>query len=201
MIADVSKPSLQSLPFKIVTEDNLSTQSYTLKIEKRSNFDDIVVTRWDNTLIINANSNANGDYKFTRYKWFKDNTEIGTRQYYSAGAKKTDVLSGNYYVQLITKDGQVLRTWEKQIALKNSMVMKTYPNPLKAGETIYVQLDTDQELLNNAIIEIYNINGIKVGTTKATSNTTPILIPRSTGIYIIKTKSTGFEREERVIVK
>lgn len=197
----VSKPSLQAITFKIVSADATNTESYTFNVEKRFNFDDIVVTRWDNTLLVNANNTTNGSFNFTGYKWFKDGNEIGTGQYYSAGSKKTDILSGSYYVELITKDGQTLRTWEKSIALKSSMIMKAYPNPLHTGEIVSVQLDIDQELLNKAVIEIYNSNGVSVKKTRATGNITSVKMPDQIGLYILKVNAGDFVREEKLMVK
>src|SRR5690606_35419883 len=72
---NTSKPAMQTIVFRIVSGDGTNTQTHTLKVEKRFNFDDIVVSRWDNTLIVNANSTTNGDYKFTGYRRFKDNSE------------------------------------------------------------------------------------------------------------------------------
>lgn len=197
----VSKPSLQAITFKIVSADATNTESYTFNVEKRFNFDDIVVTRWDNTLLVNANNTTNGSFNFTGYKWFKDGNEVGTGQYYSAGSKKTDILSGSYYVELITKDGQTLRTWEKSIALKSSMIMKAYPNPLHTGEIVSVQLDIDQELLNKAVIEIYNSNGVSVKKTRATGNITSVKMPDQIGLYILKVNAGDFVREEKLMVK
>jgi hypothetical protein len=198
---NTSKPAMQTIVFRIVSGDGTKTQTHTLKVEKRFNFDDIVVSRWDNTLIVNANSTTNGDYKFTGYRWFKDNSEIGSGQYYSVGPKKSDVLVGNYYVQMTTQDGQTLRSWEKQITLKNSMLMKTYPNPLRTGEIVSVQLDVDKDLIKNTMIEIYDLNGNKVSSNRATGNVTPVVIPSLIGIYIIRAKSGEFVREEKLIVQ
>jgi beta-xylosidase len=198
---NTSKPAMQTIVFRIVSGDGTNTQTHTLKVEKRFNFDDIVVSRWDNTLIVNANSTTNGDYKFTGYRWFKDNSEIGSGQYYSVGPKKSDVLVGNYYVQMTTQDGQTLRSWEKQITLKNSMLMKTYPNPLRTGEIVSVQLDVDKDLIKNTMIEIYDLNGNKVSSNRATGNVTPVVIPSLIGIYIIRAKSGEFVREEKLIVQ
>src|SRR5699024_6638842 len=69
---DVSKPSVQAITFDVVSIDGLIRQNYTLIVEKRFDFDDIVVTRWNNTLIANANNVDNGGFKFNRYKWYKD---------------------------------------------------------------------------------------------------------------------------------
>ncbi|MDR2123136.1 MAG: DUF5074 domain-containing protein [Flavobacteriaceae bacterium] len=175
--------------------------NYGVTIEKRFNFDDIVVTRWNNSLIVNDNSTTNGGFDFVGYKWFKDGAEIGIGQYYSAGQKKTDLLSGNYEVQLITKDGQTLRTWNKSIALKSSTGLKAYPNPLQKGESVSVQLDIDPELLTDAVIEVYNINGAKISSVKAVGAVTPVALPASSGTYIIKVRSGEFSETQKLIVK
>jgi hypothetical protein len=204
LTVDVSKPSVQTVTFKIVSADETNTGLYTLKVEKRFNFDAIVITRWNNSLIVNNNSATNGGFEFVGYKWFKEGTEIGTGQYYSAGQKKTDLLAadGKYWVQLITKDGQTLRTWESEkIALKSSTGLKVYPNPLQAGEAVSVQLDIDPELLTDAVIEVYNINGAKVNSVKAAGVITQVALPASAGIYVIKVRSGNFVEEKKLIIK
>ncbi|MBK5720333.1 family 43 glycosylhydrolase [Dysgonomonas sp. Marseille-P4677] len=201
MVVNTSKPSIQTLTFKIVSPDGKHSQNYTLRLEKRFNFDDIIITRWDNTLIVNGNSSTNGGFEFDQYKWFNNGKEISRGQYYSAGPNKTDKLSGNYYVELTTKGGEVLRSWDKEIKIDYSMLMKIYPNPIKNGETVSVLLDVDQGLLDKTTIEIYNINGIKMGSTKATGNVTTIVMPSSSGIYILKAVSEGWTGQERLIVK
>lgn len=199
---ETSKPFVQTIQFKLVSADGNKTKSYALKIEKRFKFDDIVVTRWANTLLVNANSNSNGEYSFVTYKWFKSDIEIGAGQYYSAGAKKSDLLTGKYYVQLTTKSGQVLRTWEKEITPPLSIAsMKAYPNPSKTDQILSVQLKTDADLLNNASIEIYNTSGQKISATKATGELTAVKIPTLPGVYIIRAKFEKFVVEKKIIVK
>lgn len=200
LIVDVSKPNIQEVVFEILSKDGNSKEEYTLHVEKRFKFDDIVITRWNNTLIANGNNATNGGFTFSKYKWFKNNKEIGTGQYYSAGTQKTDVLQGTYYLELTTKEGQTLRTWDKQIGLKNSMLMKVYPNPLKPGETVSVQLDATLDLLDKAMIEIYNIHGILLKKTKVTGNITSVSMPQQSGTYILKVYSKDFVREEKLIV-
>lgn len=198
---DVSKPSIQSIAFEVVSIDGLLAQSYTLKVEKRFVFDDIVVTRWNNTLIANANRGENGGFKFKEYKWYKDNVEVGTRQYYSEGPKRTDVLNGYYYVEFVTNDGQVLRAWEKEFHAKDLATMQAFPNPLRAAETAFIELSVEQASSENTIIEVYDINGNKISATKPTGIITPIVMPVSSGIYIIRL-STGKNVEEgKLIVK
>ncbi|WP_442795668.1 family 43 glycosylhydrolase [Pelobium manganitolerans] len=199
---NTSKPFARTIQFKLVSADGKKTKTYAFKVEKRFNFDDIVVTRWDNTLLANANSNSNGEYSFVAYKWFKDDTEIGASQYYSAGAKKSDVLTGKYYVQLTTKDGQVLRSWEKEITPPLAKAsMKVYPNPSISGQVLSVQLKTDADLLDKTSIEIYDTSGRKMSTGKATGESTAVTIPSAPGVYIIRAKSQKFTIERKIIVK
>lgn len=196
----INKPVHKTYPFTLKSNSGFSAQ-YNITVEKRFDFDNIVVTRWDNTLLVNGNNTTNGGFDFIGYKWFKDGNQIGTGQYYSAGSKKTDVLNGVYYIQLTTSDGQEVRSWEKTIKSFKSMLMKAYPNPLRAGEAVSVQLDIDQELLDKAMIEIYNINGIILKKIRATGAITPVIMPDLPGMYILKVNTGTFIKEEKLIVK
>jgi len=198
----IDKPSITNITFSIQSQDGKTTRDYTISIEKYFEFDKLVVTRWNNTLIVNNNTSTNGGYRFTAYKWFKDGVEIGSKQYYSAGSKKTDVLDKNaeYYVQVTTNEGEILRTCSENITLK-SMEVKAYPNPVSASDMINVEVDLDQELMDNAVIEVYNTMGLRVGTHKVEGTNTMVRLPAISGTYLLKVKSGDFVKDLKVIVK
>lgn len=199
---NIDKPSVQDITFEIKTKDLGMTKSYTINVEKYFDFNELVITRWNNTLIINNNSATNGGYNFTAYKWYKDGSEIGDKQYYSAGSGKSDILDkdAEYYVQVTTGNGDILRTCPANITLK-SMGVKAYPNPTRSGETLYIDVDIDSELMTNAVIEIYNIVGLKVTSKRVEGKVTPVTLPDASGTYLIKVRSGSFVRDLKVIVK
>lgn len=198
----VSNPSVKQVSFDVKSQDGRTTKPYTLTIEKYFDFNELVVTRWNNTLIVNNNSSTNGGYSFTAYKWYKNGSEIGNNQYYSAGAKKSDILDKNaaYYVQVTTANGEVLRTCDENVTLK-SMDIKAYPNPVKSNELLYVDVDIDPELMANAVIEVYNIMGLRITTLKVEGKVTPVSLPDTSGTYLIKVRSGDFVKDLKVIVK
>ena len=151
---------------------------------------------------MNNNSATNGGYNFTGYKWFKNGTEISDKQYYSAGPQESDVLDkdAEYHVELTTSTGEVLRTCAVQVALKG-MGIKAYPNPVRSNESMYIDVDIDQDMMGNAVIEVYNIMGTKVASKKVEGRTTAINLPHPTGTYLIKVRSGDFVTDSKVVIK
>lgn len=198
----ISNPSVKEITFEIKSQDGKTTKSYTLTVEKYFEFNDLVITRWNNTLIVNNNSTTNGGYSFTSYKWYKNGSQIGDKQYYSAGSKKSDILDkdAEYYVQITTSTGEELRTCAANVTLK-SMEVVAYPNPVKSSEQLYVDVDIDAELMANAVIEVYNMMGLKVASKKVEGKITPITLPDASGTYLIRVKSGDFAKDLKVIVK
>lgn len=201
---DISKPAEIKVPIKVESYNGV-TQDYTFVVEKRFAFDDIIVTRWNNTLLVNNNKNTNGGYTFKSYKWFKDGEVVGKNApVYSEGPKKTDVLnpSGVYSVQLTTTNGQVINTCPAHVALK-SPGFQAYPNPVGRGETIQITSDiADGDLSKDAVIEIYSFKGMLETSQKVGGKLNPtVTAPSLPGIYILVLKSADTKFEQRIIVK
>ena len=201
--AVVDKPMLKVIELKVTSQDGTKTKTYTLTIEKRFNFDAIVITRWNNTMTVINNPENNGGYRFTSFKWFRNGEELATGQSYSAGSKGETLLgTDRYFVEVTSNnfDG-TLRSCEGYPNLK-SMTVKAYPNPAGLNETIYVEADVADGLLDGAVIEIYNITGVKIKQVKVQGHLTPINIDKgSLGTYIFKLKGKdGFSREVKIVV-
>lgn len=200
----VEKPSVRNIPFVIESQDGSYSETYTIAIEKYFAFGDIVKTMWNNTLMLNLKKLRTEGYTVTGYQWYKNGQPIqgATAASYSAGPKAGDLLDkdATYAVAITTPDGTIHSCAEK-IVFK-SMQVKAYPNPVSAGETIYIDADIDDELLTGAVIEIYNISGIHMSTVKVTGRITSIDLPASSGVYILKFKANnGFGKDLKTIVK
>lgn len=201
---DISKPCLKEIGFEIRSSDLTNTRSYKVLIEKYFDFDALVTMRWNNTLTVINNPELNGGFNFVAYKWFKNDTEIGTKQFYSAGSQKTDLLDSDakYYVQVTTEDGQVLRTTDKQLSLNNISV-KAYPTLISKGETVSVEIDMDEVYFNgnDTSIEVFNTKGNNVGRYLVKGRTTQVSLPAISDLYIINIKSNNFTNSLKVVVK
>jgi len=201
---DTSKPVNVTIPILVTAEDGTTKVNYTLTVERRFAFHDIVKMRWNNTLTVINNKANNGGYTFRSYKWFRNGQEIGTGQSYSAG-KDGEQLSttDTYYVEVTADEvNGTLRTCEETIQLK-SLTVTAFPNPVSQNQTVYVEADLDEDLLEGAVIEIYTTSGIKVQQVKAQGRLTSIDMNKtvaSTYIFKLVTKE-GFTQNLKVVVK
>lgn len=204
-VADVSKPSTQTITFKVISEDATITKYYSFEIEKRFRFIELVITRWNNTLTVINNAAVTG-YTFSAYEWYRNGElmQDQTTQSYSAG-KDGEMLNAtdSYYVKV--KDaatGDIFQSWPGYPDLKSAASIKIYPVPAKMGETIYLDADIGDELLEGAVIEAYTSIGVRVKTIRVEGRLTPINLPRVTGTYILYFKAkNGYFKSFKTIVR
>lgn len=198
----INRPMLKVIEIIITSQDRQVVKTYVLTIEKRFRFDDIVKTRWNNTMTVINNPENNGGYHFTSYKWFRNGQEIATGQSYSAGnLYETLNPSDKYYVELTGEQFEgTLRSCEGYPKLR-SQIVKAYPNPVSINETVYIDADVDEELLEGAAIDVYNISGLKIMQLKVQGRYTPVKLSNAS-TYIFKFKGKdGFSKDLKVIVK
>jgi hypothetical protein len=197
------KPGLATVAFTVTSQDGTTHKTYTLTIERRFPFGQIVQMRWNNTLTVINNPANNGGYTFTSYKWFRNGQEIGAGQSWSAGKDGEKLNPTDIYYVVVTANGITgeMRTCESSVTLR-SMEVKARPNPVSQGQTLYVEADVDGELLEGAVIEVYNSSGIPVGQMKVQGRLTPIDIRYAAGIHFFKLRGKdGFTQTLKVIVK
>jgi len=200
--AALEVPGLTIYNLTVISEDEKSEKDYKLVFSRRYPFEDLIKVKWNNTLMLYLNKLE--DYEVTSYQWYKDNSPVSgeTKAVYSAGSKKDNLLDQNasYHIVMNTADG-ALRTESKQITLKN-MGVQAYPNPVKLNETVTIEANIEEELLDGAIIEIYNISGNKVNTLKVQGHATTVKMPSGAGTYMLKFKAKNdFEKTLKVVVR
>ena len=77
-----------------------------------------------------------------------------------------------------------------------------YPNPVGVGQTLYIETDTDNRLLQNAVIEVYNLFGQRIGSYPVQGRLTTVHMERPVGIYVIVLKiNDEYRKGVKVIVK
>ena len=81
---------------------------------------------------------------------------------------------------------------------KNEEILKAYPNPVYAGQTIYVDANIEDQLLQNAVIEVYDMFGRQISDYRLQGRITAITADYPQGVYIIALK---YNRVDRKIVK
>jgi len=178
-----------------------SEQTYTLSVNKPVPFDQIVQTRWNNTLTV-IPASVDG-YTFSSYQWYRNDRPIlnATARSWSAGADGTRLSASDaYHIEIITSQGTSLRSCPNNISLSNFSV-NAYPNPVRTGQTLYIEANVDDELLHGAVIEVYNITGHRVAYLQVQGRTTPVSVEYVAGSYIFVLKgSDGFRKELKVMV-
>jgi hypothetical protein len=198
----LEQPGISIYTIKVISEDEKTEKEYKLIFNKRFAFDDLIEVKWNNTLMLYLNKLKG--YNVTGYQWYQDGSPIagaaGTS--YSVGPKINDRLSQTsaYHVVVKTSDGD-LRSEAEQVTLK-SMSIQAYPNPVKSSESVTVEADIDEGLLQNSTIEIFNIQGDKLNTVSVRGRSTVVNMPFTSGAYMLRFKANNdFEKTLKVVVK
>jgi hypothetical protein len=165
-------------------------------------FDQVVIMRWNNTLTVINNPANNGGFKFTSFKWYRNDILISTGQSWCKNRNGEHISPDDEFYVELTAEGYagVLRTCKSQITLKDKSMM-FYPNPVSAGQTVYIDADFEDEFLQDAVVEVYNMVGIHIGTYHAISRQISIDSKYATGVYLFILKGKDeFRKETKVVV-
>jgi len=149
------KPGLDTLFYELFSTDGIYSESDTILIETPIPFEHpIIGQKWNNVLFVNNNPQANGDYKFTDFKWFKNNDEISALQFYSAGPSSTDTLNPDdiYKVVMQTAEGIRISTCEGKAIEVPAQAQK------RRIKTTKQVLGIKEKSLNSSS-KVYNLNG------------------------------------------
>ncbi|MBZ9632551.1 HYR domain-containing protein [Salegentibacter sp. LM13S] len=189
----------------VTSEDGNSTRTYNITVEKNFNFEDIVIQKFNNVLLVNNNPDTNGGYKFVSYRWYKDGSVIGKGQYYSVGNNADDQLDANssYYVVLETEEGEFLRTCTSAIQLRSSLNVALAPNPVSSGGTMELLADFPKEELETMQLSIHNLNGMLIKQMKSNNKSTSITLPYNLqmGVYLLKIETENISKSLKFIIK
>ena len=195
---EVGKASVQDVTFEVKNGDKM--RAYTLRVEKRFSFDDIVSVKWGHMYVVNNNSVTNGGFTFTGYRWFKDGggTPASTKQYYRESEAGTSTLR----VEMTTGAGVQLQTWPKEVESVPFSV-SAYPNPVNAGGTVYLNVEgMPGDFFRNASFSVYGVSGVAVKSGRSVkSEVTPVRMPTSPGIYILRVTDGIISESVKIIVK
>jgi len=189
---------------KISGNPNYNEVDISATLTIKYDFRDVVKVKWNNTLMLKVAKITKDGFTVSGCQWYKNDKQIpGANNYsYSVGPDNTDLLDETaiYSVEIKTSKGKIHST-ESQIKLK-SFDVKVYPNPKKGNEAIYLHADIDEDLLDGATLEIYNISGIRIKTIMVKDYTTPLDLPDNKGTYILKFKGKeGFRKDLKAVVK
>ena len=187
----------------VTSGDGFSTKEYQIIIEKRADFETLVVQKFNNLLLVNNNPATNGGYSFVSYQWYKNGIPLGNGQYYSAGDNATDLLDENatYSVQMITSDGKTIRSCEQTISLRPQSGMVLYPTMVGPGGT--VTLSAPENSTNDRLeTQVFDLSGGLIRVHNAMGKEAQIVLPQiPPGVYLVKGQSEKGSKTFKIIVK
>jgi len=180
--------------YKFRASENITLVA-TFRLAKSLKFDTYVVTKWNNTFVLNIKQLKSEKIEVAECVWFKNGEKIGNGFYYSAGSKSTDLLETDviYTFEVYTRTLDTListsKIIQRTVPPSNLIV---YPNPVPQGYTLTIE-NTNP----NSVIEVYNLNGICVNRTTATDDVTELTLALPAGIYFVRHNN----KEAKVIIK
>lgn len=169
----------------------------------------LIVQLSNHTLLVNNNVATNGGYKFVHYVWYKNGILLkegahadNGGSYYTGGADLDE--TAEYTVKVTDDKGNIyLSCPYRFVRLALPVNVSIYPNPVLRNAKANIQVETgDISLLNNASVEIYDMLGQYIGKTDMSGQTlSSVAMPAKTGVYILKFRAKGYEKNIKVMVQ
>lgn len=194
---DVSKPMRREINIRIGSSEDQIENTYQLIIEKRFNFLDIVVPKFNRRLIANNNPATNRGYSFDSYTWYKNGVAVGEGQVYAEPNNETLDPTAQYQLVVKTRgeNSMTLSTCPTLIALQPEA--RVYPVPANIGETVTIEIGESDPV---GTIKVFNLSGVKVMEKNITNQLMTIQF-KDAGIYIIQTEANGNATSHKIIIR
>ncbi len=145
-------------------------------VEVRVNLSNEYITDIWNDVV----SAVNLENRFVAYQWYHNDVKVGgaTAPYYC----EKSGLSGNYYMEVVTVEGEHLRTCKKWFDNGSSTTLSVYPNPTAGIAT--VELSADNGDVHR--LEVTNQQGVVVYTTTFVGRKLQVDFSRfASGAYVV----------------
>jgi hypothetical protein len=189
--------------YAIVTGECSAVQGKTYEVKIKPN---VVSQRWNDVLVLSTNPNENGGFKFMQYQWYEISSNGETIKLpfqvlsylYVEGGLHTN---SQYFVEAITNDEYVFQSCPIVPTAYQAPSISVAPNPVKAGEVLYVDATLDQQDLNETVYQLVDITSHVISVTKATGKRTEIRVPNVKGIYILRTLVKNDFKSFKIIVE
>jgi|GEM_PF-2718277 hypothetical protein len=199
------KPGIYNKSVTVTSEDGVDSATYHITIEKTFNFEDIVIQKFNNVLLVNNNPKTNGGYKFVKYDWYKNDIHVGSEQYYSQGPNATDQIDENddFYVLMTMENGQTLKSCSTKIQMKSSNTVFLTPNPVSAGAEMQFHADFSKEELETMELSITTLQGGLLQHIRSNQSKTAIRLSDRlpVGVYVLICKTKWRTKSLKFIVK
>ncbi len=151
-----------------------------------------VEMKWDDVIYV-----SDPGHRFSSFQWYKDGQPImedGYAQYYGEEAG----FSGTYYVRCYYPDGSYIESCPKTLSTRKMTKMVLYPNPVGAGSSVFLEIQTNEFDVEDASLEIFDATGKLINRSIISDAITEITAPMAAGVYtakiVTKTKQTLVKR-------
>lgn len=180
----------------VATEDTICEQiqesSITFDIRYPSS---LIAQKWNNVLAV-YNNHYNGDYTFTAFQWYKNETPIegAIGSYYHS--KEPFSTTDSYAVLLTREDGTTLFTCALQTVQENNTpTVNVAPTVVGSGENITITTSVPGKAM------LYNTLGI-LESVQQVEQTVSYAMPNRPGVYVLGiTLQAGSQQTFQLIVK
>ena len=141
---------------------------------------DYIIAKFDDVVLCDNTANS-----FTDYQWYKNGSAINgaTKQFYN----DPKGLVGTYSLKIKTISGQELFSCSKVLntPIASKVTVSVYPNPMKANQRSMVKISglSDDEL-QGAVMSVYNIQGIRIYSTRKVEQLNSLTLQNLDGIYM-----------------
>ncbi|GHT40845.1 hypothetical protein FACS189437_07010 [Bacteroidia bacterium] len=169
----------------------------------------LIVQLRNHTLLVNNNNATNGGYRFVYYKWYKNGILLKEAShadnggsYYTGGADLDE--NADYTVEVMDGTGKSFVSCPYRfVPLSSPVNVSVYPNPVPRNAKAYIQAETqDLTLLNDAVVDIYDLVGQYAGKAQINGQTlTSLDLPAKSGVYFLKFKAKDFIQTIKLVVK
>lgn len=153
--------------------------SFTIRVDFSAN---VILQRWNDVLSL-CNADVLGD-SVKSFQWLKNGEEIAgaTKSYYYAEGGLD--LTSTYSVRMVMSDGSVMYTCEFT-PIDNPADIQLYPTVVASGGAVQVRVPETAQL------ECFNMQGVAVSSQTLEQGTNTWQAPATTGVYVVKIKTTN----------
>lgn len=153
--------------------------SFTIRVDFSAN---VIFQRWNDVLSL-CNADVLGD-SVQSFQWLKNGEEIAgaTKSYYYAEGGLD--LTSTYSVRMVMSDGSLMYTCEFT-PIDNPADIQLYPTVVASGGAVQVRVPETAQL------ECFNMQGVAVSSQTLEQGTNTWQAPATTGVYVVKIKTTN----------
>lgn len=174
-----------------VVVPNAPAKTYKAQVQFR-NASNSLTPLFDVNLVVNLSNDyiidiwadvvsaVNLESRFVEYQWYHNDVKVGgaNAPYYC----EKNGLTGNYYMEVVTVEGEHMRTCKKWFDNSDNTTLSVYPNPTQGVTTI--ELSVDNGDTHNLVIT--NVQGVAVYTGTFEGRKTQVDFGRyATGAYVV----------------